>query len=133
MVPIKKPRLSSVLVIVFAALGAGGVRLAHAGGLTCGSQPAIIDQAKSAIKAKVDLILQAPPNTNMRGLISARRHALHEKFTDVEPLQIDAYLLWMTCKTLSADPEQSASQKFDKYAGLYRLLSEPIKAPSHPE
>jgi hypothetical protein len=84
-------------------------------------------------KAMSKLILQAEPDTNLRRFVVAHRNELRLKYTQVEPLLISSYLLWATCQAISNDPTQTGSQKFDRYADAYRLLSEPLKDTPHAE
>jgi hypothetical protein len=48
-------------------------------------------------------------------------------------LLLDADLLWSTCRAISNDPDQNGRSKFEWFADVYRLLSEPIKGATHAE
>jgi hypothetical protein len=79
-----------------------------------------------AIEAKASEILQPPPKTNLRTMITATRRELRQTFTDADKQSIDRYLLWATCRDISDNPELAPTQKFDKYADYYRMIGEPI-------
>ena len=90
-----------------------------------------LNQASAALPcgAPPDLepeILQPPPKTNLRTMITATRRELRQTFTDADKQSIDRYLLWATCRDISDNPELAPTQKFDKYADYYRMIGEPI-------
>ncbi|MGD0103150.1 MAG: hypothetical protein ABSC06_03840 [Rhodopila sp.] len=90
-------------------------------------------QIKRDVAEKASLILQAPASVNLRGFVAAKRRELRQKYTEIDKTALDQYLLWVTCQAISKDPGLAASQKFDEYSNLYRLLSEPIVQAAPPE
>jgi hypothetical protein len=97
--------------------------------LPCGTQPEALPVDVSAqIKSEAGLILLAPANAALRGLVTAKRRELRQKYAELEPTTLDHDLLWMVCQSIAKDHSLAASQQFDEYSNLYRLLSEPIKA-----
>jgi len=82
----------------------------------------------SRLKSEAGLILLAPANAALRGLVTAKRRELRQKYAELEPTTLDHDLLWMVCQSIAKDHSLAASQQFDEYSNLYRLLSEPIKA-----
>ena len=106
--------------------------------LPCGTQPDITpdDQAtavKQDAKTRAGRILTSQRKDELRGFVLTQRQEMRHDHADVDASQLDAYLLWVTCQTISDDPATSGSQKFDRYADVYRLLNEPIKGPVHTE
>jgi hypothetical protein len=124
--------------MVCAAILAGCPVPVQAASLTCGPQPEIVpaEQAAAAttdIERKAVLIVRAPMNADLRSFVKVQRQALRQEHADVDPLLLDADLLWTTCRTISNDPAQDGRSKFEWYADVYRLLSEPIKGATHAE
>jgi hypothetical protein len=124
--------------MICAAILAGCPLSVQAASLTCGPQPEIVpaEQAAAAtadIEGKAALIFRAQSNSDLRGFIRAQRQALRHEHADVDASLLDAELLWSTCRAISNDPIETGSSKFDRYADLYRLLSEPIRSATHAE
>lgn len=120
----------SIAIIVFTALTLGWLQPVLAE-IACGDQPeGIATQSRAQLQGdvviKADLILKAPANAQRRGLVTAQRRELRQKYPDVEKPVLDTYLLWVTCQSIAHDPTLAVSQAFDKYSDFYRLLSEPI-------
>jgi hypothetical protein len=118
-------------------LFAHGLHPAYAA-LQCGPQPEITPaeqtaQVKSDTESKAILIMHAEPGVNLRRLVSSQRTELRQKYPDVAAATLDSYLMWVACRAISDDPSRDGSQKFDEYADLYRILSEPIRSPAHAE
>jgi len=133
----EKSRLASVVAAVFAAVLLGVPRPAPAA-LPCGEQPELVEmdgaaQMKRDVAEKAGLILQAPPSANLRAFVTAKRRELRQKYAEIDKTALDQYLMWVTCQAISRDPDLVASQKFDEYANLYRLLNEPIAQAAKPE
>ena len=123
--------LPLTFLVAFPAVFVGCSRPALAAALSCGTRPEIspgdvAKQVDSDAEEKTSLILHAPPSADLRRLVTAQRRELRHKYASVDKLALDHYLLWTTCRTISADPMLAGSQKFDAYSNVYRLLSEPI-------
>jgi hypothetical protein len=122
------PALTGAL---FSAIFAGCPHAARSAALTCGPQP---DIAPAELRTRIDgdakvaatVILQARPPLSRRFVV-AQRNEMRHKYAAVEPVAIDRFMLWATCQVISNDPTQTGSQKFDRYADVYRLMSEPGK------
>jgi hypothetical protein len=126
--------MASTLLVVWVALFVGDLQPAFAS-LACGTKPKIATedgarQIKSNVQLKVDRIRQAPRRTNLRALVTASRRELWQSYANVEKSELDHYLLWVTCQTISNDPALEATQMFDEYSNLYRLMSEPLDQPA---
>ena len=108
-----------------------GFPRAALGEMTCGALPGNLpaagaDQLERDVQAKAKLILEAPASTNLRVLVMASRRDLREKHAEIDKATLDHYLLWVTCQAISTDDTLAATQKFDEYSNLYRLMTEPI-------
>ncbi len=133
--------LAALLPVIRGLVGAAlivSLPLPSHAALTCGDQPEIAPAERAAAvkadaKGKADQIVGKQNNAGLRGFVLAQRQGLRHEYAEVDASQLDAYLMWITCQTISNDPAESASQKFDRYADVYRLLNEPIKGPVHAE
>ena len=130
----KTKGLARTLIIVCTALFVHDSPPAFAA-LVCGKKPQMatedgIRPIKLDVQTKVARIRQAPPRTNLRALVTATRRELWQSYANVEKSELDHYLLWVTCQTISNDPALEATQMFDEYSNLYRLMSEPLDQPA---
>jgi hypothetical protein len=121
---------AGVVVVALATCLFVGARPALAG-MSCGAQPEPLPPAFAAQVVgdaghRADVILKAPEGTGLRGLVTAQRREMRAAYPSVEHSLLDQYLLSVTCRTLAQDSALAPSQQFDKYANIYRLLSEPI-------
>jgi hypothetical protein len=121
----------SIFTVVFAVIFVGCLRPSLAA-LPCGAQPEdlpadVAQQITSDTDNNANLFTHAPASVSLRGLVTAKRRELWQKYPSVDKSVLDHYLLWATCQTISKDPTLAVDQKFDNYSNFYRLLSEPLK------
>ena len=99
--------------------------------LACGPRPdvaaaKVTPEFEGDIVGTAKLIHHASPSSNLRGLVTAQRRELRQKYPDIEKPLLDSYLVWITCQTIAKDPNLAPAQGFDENAMFYRLLTEPI-------
>ncbi len=131
-----KPRRRAAGVLIAAVALAWCTPAARAA-LTCEDMPVLqpanaIQGVAADAQEKAELIRNFPP-ADRRHFIISQRQDLRAKYPLIDPLLLDRFLLWTTCEAIDQDTRLSPSQAFDEYSGLYRQLSEPIKAPAHAE
>jgi hypothetical protein len=126
------PSRPVTLMFVLSAFCIGGARPGLAG-ITCGNEPEQVAEAAAQVKDQAALILQAPANNARRALVLAKRRELREKYAEIDPGLLDHDLLWVVCQNIAKDRTMAGSQQFERYAELYRLMSEPIAKPASHE
>jgi hypothetical protein len=93
----------------------------------------IAREVREDAEEKTVLIRNTQHGIDKRHFVLLQRQEMREKFPAVDKPLLDSFLMWTTCEAIAHDKELAATQAFDEYADLYRLLSEPIKAPAHAE
>jgi len=131
------PRATVAAQTLIAALALAACARSACASLNCGPmpalQPASVAQAiQSEAQETAERIRQHPAGDRRHFAVSQRKD-LREKYPQVDPLLLDSVLLWTTCQDIEDDKQLALPQAFDEYSGLYRLLSEPIKAPANAE
>ena len=132
-----KPRATATTCAVLAAIALAVCAPSAYAGLNCGDMPilkpaSVVPAVQADVQEKVESI-RARALKDRRRFIVAQRQEMRAKFPQIDQGLLDRYLLWSTCQAIEDDKNVAPAQAFDEYAGLYRQISEPIKAPEHAE